>query len=198
MVDIPPLDLQQFVLTLVGDSPLITHQWSEKAKQMMRDKHAKKAQKGREKRDPVQEFEEATYYLPKPVTLDGQETEFGMPAVAFKAAAVASCRFVPGLAMTEARGAFHVLGELVPIFGERTMREDMVRVGNGAADIRYRPEFSPWSTTFIVQHNAAAISMEQVLNLFSIAGCGVGVGEWRPSSKSSGPYGRWHIAKESD
>lgn len=98
--------------------------------------------------------------------------------------------------MTAARGAFHIQGELVEIVGEPKPREDMVRVGMGTADIRYRAEFSPWKVRLSLSYNAGALSPEQIVNLFNIAGFGVGVGEWRP--EKDGSYGRFHVAQEGE
>jgi hypothetical protein len=72
------------------------------------------------------------------------------------------------------------------------MREDMVRVGMGTADIRYRGEFKQWFTTIAVKYNANVMSAEQILNLMQTAGFAVGVGEWRP--ERDGQFGRFHVA----
>ena len=34
-ITLPPMNLQVLKITVVGDSPLISHRWSEKAKEMM-------------------------------------------------------------------------------------------------------------------------------------------------------------------
>ena len=49
-------EMQQSVLTtrIQGISPFIQHKWSEKAVQMMKDKHAGVRVKNREIRDPEQ------------------------------------------------------------------------------------------------------------------------------------------------
>lgn len=187
-IELPRLDLQRLTVALVGDSPLICHAWSAKSKREMLDKQMKKAKQKREAKDPQRDFEESLYKL------DGGG--YGFPAVAFKSAMVGACRFVEGVKMTEARGAFHVVGEMVPIEGEPTRREDMVRVGMGAADIRFRGEFKTWRAILDIQYNAAAISAEQIVNLLNVAGFGVGVGEWRP--ERDGSYGRFHVATEKE
>jgi hypothetical protein len=186
-IDLPKLNLQQMDIKIVGDSPLICHAWSQKSKRAMLDKQMKRARQKQPTKDPEQDFEDSLYPLP-----DGNG--YGFPSVAFKSAAVGACRFVEGVKMTEARGAFHIVGELVPIEGEATPREDMVRVGMGTADIRYRGEFKQWSATLPIQFNANVISAEQIINLLTLAGFGVGVGEWRP--ERNGPYGRFHVATE--
>ena len=187
-VSIPAVDIGTFSLRLVGDSSLVVHKWSDKAKKMMLDKQMKKAKGGKEAKDPEQDYQDSLYHMP-----DGEG--YGFPAVAFKAAAIGACRFVDGLSMTEARGAFHVQGELVRIEGEPQMREDMVRLETGTADIRYRGEFPKWETTISIRFNRQALTVEQLINLFNIAGFSIGVGEGRPlGRKSSGSWGMFHVA----
>jgi len=77
-----------------------------------------------------------------------------------------------------------------------TMREDMVRVGMGTSDIRYRAQYWPWAVDLIVEFNPLAMSAEQVLNLFNTAGFACGVGEWRP--ERDGSNGRFRVAEASD
>lgn len=187
-INLPPLNLQMVQVKLIGDSPLICHAWSKKAKQQMLDKQMKRAKQAKEAKDPEQDFLDSLYPLPS--------GGYGFPAVAFKAAGVSACRFADGLKMTEARGAFHILGEMVEIAGDPSPREDMVRVGMGTADIRFRGEFKTWSATLNLRINTAALSIEQVMNLFNLAGFGVGVGEWRP--ERDGSYGMFHVAGEGE
>lgn len=183
-IEVPNFARGRATLTLAGDSPLICHAWSDKAKKMMLDKQMKKAKGGKEAKDPEQDFYDSLYHHP-----DGG---YGFPVVGFKASAVSACRYVDGLPMTVARGAFHINGELVKIEGsDPTMREDMVRVGMGTADIRYRGQFDPWNAKLDLVYNPQALSLEQIVNLFNIAGFGVGVGEWRP--EKDGQYGRFHV-----
>lgn len=187
-ISIPRIDVRQLEVSLVGDSPLICHRWSEKAKQQMLDKQMKKAKTAKVAKDPDEDFRASLYEHP--------EGGFGFPCVAFKAAAVSACRFSDGIKMTEARGAFHVVGELARIEGTPTMREDMVRIAMGTADIRHRGEFKTWRTTLRIAYNASVFSPEQIINLLNLAGFGVGVGEWRP--EKDGSYGRFHVATSGD
>lgn len=182
-VSVPRINIQRMLISLIGDSSLISHRWSEKAKKEMLDKQMKLAKMAKQAKDPQKDYEESLYVHP-----DGG---YGFPCVAFKSAAVGACRFVDGVKMTEARGAFHVIGELARIEGEPSMREDMVRIGMGTADIRYRGEFKQWSTTLTIAYNTAVLSPSEIINLFNLAGFGVGVGEWRP--EKDGSYGRFHV-----
>ena len=184
---VPQIDIQRMNVTIIGDSALMTHAWSDKAMKMIEAKQAKKATKGKEARDPHQDYLDAHYWTP--------EGKPAMPSIAFKSAAVSACRDLD-MKMTEARGRFHIQGELIEIVGEPHMRTDMVRVGMGVADVRYRPEFIEWSATLPITYNATTISPEQIINLLNVAGFGVGVGEWRP--EKSGQHGRFHVATQED
>lgn len=192
VVSVPELSLGRVDLVLIGDTPLIMHRWSQKAKQMILDKQMKRAKQAKEAKDPQRDFEESIYRM-----ADGRP---GFPATAFKRAAVGAARWADSK-MTELRGAFHILSGpdgLVPIDSPNPprMREDMVRLETGVADIRYRAEFWPWSAPVSVLYNIGAISVEQLVNLLNIAGFGIGVGEWRP--ERNGDYGRFHVAREGE
>jgi len=187
-ITLPKMNIQMLVLTLVGDSPLISHAWSERVKKAMLDKQLGVPDVGREKKDPQRDYEESLYKLPN--------GKFGFPAVAFKSAAVSACRFVEGVKMTEARGSFHIIGDMIEIQGEPSMREDMVKVGMGLPDIRYRAEFKKWKAKVKIRYNANAVSQEQVVNLFNVSGFGIGVGDWRP--ERDGSFGMYHVGTEAE
>jgi hypothetical protein len=185
VIELPKMDIQTMEITLVGDSPLICHKWSDKAKKMMLDKQLKKAKTAKAAKDPEQDFKDSLYPHP-----DGG---YGFPVVAFKAAAVNACSHVDGVTKVAARGAFHINGEMAKIEGsDPEPREDMVRIAMGTADIRYRGQFVEWRTTLEVRYNVNVLSAEQIVNLFNVAGFGIGVGEWRP--QKNGSYGMFHVA----
>ena len=187
-ISLPRFDLRAMTIRLIGDAPLICHAWSHKAKTEMLDKQMKKAKQAKAAKNPEQDFRDSLYVHP-----DGG---YGFPSVAFKGAAVDACSHVDGITKVEARGAFHINGDLVKIVGTPTMREDMVRVGMGTADIRYRGQFDPWSVEFTIRFNASTLSPEQIVHLFNIAGFGIGVGEWRP--QRDGSFGLFHVATEGE
>lgn len=204
-VIIPAINIQTAIIKVVGDSPLIVHKWSEKAKKEILDKQMKKAKtKGHDAKDPVKDFIDSLYWLdgePEEKTEEGfakaiqsGNARFGFPSVAFKAAAVAA-GYRSGITPNKVsmNAAFHIDGEFVEINGIPEMREDMVRVGgiSRAADIRYRGEFKEWSAVFQVKYNASVISLEQLANLFNLGGFACGLGEWRP--EKGGAFGMFHV-----
>lgn len=181
-IQLPALQIKTLSLMLVGDSALIVHAWSEKAKRQMLDKQMKKAKQAKEAKDPEADYEACFYRTPTGA--------YGFPSIGVKAAMVGACRFVD-MKMTEARGAFHIDGEMLTVIGEPRPREDMVRVGMGTADIRYRPEFPEWKIPVEVKYNSSVVSAEQIANLLNTAGFAIGIGEWRP--ERNGSYGRFHV-----
>lgn len=195
VIELPKMNIQVMNIRLMGDSPLISHKWSQKAKRQILDKNMKKAKAAKEALDPFFEFCESMYWLSEmpahPTQTDVDGAAFGFPAVAFKAAAVDACSHVDGITKVEARGAFHIQGDMVKIQGAPALREDMVRIGMGTADIRYRGEFKEWSVEFLVRFNANVLSAEQIVNLFNTAGFAIGVGEWRP--QKDGSFGMFHV-----
>lgn len=195
-VNIPAINIREFSLKIVGDSPLIVHAWSEKAKREMLEKQMKKAKSGKEAKDPFNDFVDSLYWMSekpkKPTMKDVEKAKFSFPAIAFKAAAVdGGYRSGVTANKTASRGAFHIVGDMVEIIGTPEMREDMVRIGMGTADIRYRGEFKKWSAVLNVRYNADAMSMEQIVNLFNIGGFACGIGEWRPAK--DGSFGMYHV-----
>lgn len=204
VVEIPRIDIRQVVIHIVGDTPLITHKWAEKAKKEMLEKQMKKAKtSGKDTKDPVRDFIDSLYWLegkPKNYTEKAfiealnNGARFGFPAVAFKAAAV-SAGYRAGVTQNKVsmNAAFHIDGELVEIKGIPQMREDMVRVGgvSKVADIRYRGEFPTWTADIVVKYNAGVVSPEQIANLFNLGGFACGVGEWRV--EKGGSFGMFHV-----
>ncbi len=180
---------ETILVPIIGTTPLITHRFSEKAKRQMLD-----AMQGRKSpkvaKDPAAEFEAAKYKFD-----DGGE---GIPVIAFKAAAVGGARFYHGVTMTQIKQFLFFRGEtgvdgqsLARLEAESRMREDVVRVGRGGTDLRYRPEYPEWKTTLTVTYVTAALTRNSVLSLIDAGGMGIGVGEWRP--EKGGDFGTFQI-----
>lgn len=195
-IQIEAIQSETIAVPIVGTSPLIVHNFSEKSKrQMLEAQQGKKAMK--QARDPEAEYLAAFYRI---ATDDGEE-KFGFPVVAFKAATVGAARFWKGLKMTELRQFMFMHGvytpadaqQLVEIYGEPHMREDVVRLGGASrsADLRYRPEFTEWSAVLKVTYVKSALSRSSILSLIDAGGLGIGVGEWRPEKK--GEFGTYQI-----
>ena len=196
-IELPPLNIQTIDVPIIGDSPLICHAWSKKAKEQMLAKHMKKAGGGKAAKDPWQDFCETLYWLdgmpPTPTEDDIINGRFGFPSVAFKAAAITAVTSTGGMTKVMARQCFHIEGEYVEILGPApSQRFDITRVGM-TTDTRFRAEFETWGAILRVKHNANVLSAEQVIGLFEAGGFGVGIGDWRP--ERDGVHGRFHVAR---
>jgi hypothetical protein len=206
---------------VVGETPLIVHQFSEKERQRMLDDQMGKVNPvKREPKNPLQCFRDSLYRLP-------EGRGFGIPARAFKAAAVTVSNDI-NLMKTQMKRCVRVLGPdlnpldvdaLIPIEADpittpitaedkqywkemeferkhgASMRQDIVRLANGSADIRFRAWFPKWACILNVTYNEGMMNEEQILALFEAAGFGSGVMEWRPSAphSDSGQYGSFTI-----
>lgn len=196
-VELKPINRRKISVRLIGVSPLICHRWSEKAKEMIRAKQQEgKKTKNRELRDPEAECKSATYWC------DEKETVPGLPAVAIKAAVISAAHNDLGFPKTLLKKAMfiHPMGREVVIplepakgkgkvSGELT--EDMVRVGQGSTDMRYRPYFYDWAVTTHWEVDTDLLQVQDLLTLLDRAGFGVGVCEWRP--ENGGEYGRFRV-----
>ena len=188
-VTIKPLNIELLELKVVGDTSLIVHAWSDKAKKEIAAKQAGK-KVAREKRDPVEEYKASLYHFPS--------GGYGFPATAIKNAMTEAAHKDVGVPKTLIRKSLFVHGEpdengmqLIRIDGEPVMRTDMVKIGAGTSDLRYRGEFPEWSMDVLIRYNADVMSPDTIVNMLNLAGFGVGVGEWRP--EKNGQYGMFHI-----
>lgn len=187
-LQIKPIVRKAITLRIKGTSPLVMHKWSEKAKGMMRDKQAGKKTKNRDARNPEQECIDATY-----MTHDGK---FAIPGMALKRAFISAAHKDIGIEKTLVRKALFIQIEdpdgLIPIdTAPPVMREDMMRVGQGIADLRYRPEFKRWSSIFTIEFDAELLTENDVIALVNRSGFGVGILEGRPEVGRD--FGRFEI-----
>lgn len=221
VITIKPLELKKIPIRIAGDTPLIVHAWSEKAKKEMLDtQQGKNKTRKKPTKIPFDDFARALYWMtempeteiedpatnePRMVVTEElfdeaikQGAKFGFPANAFKMAANASA-YRLGWVKNQMglRGAYFLNaengGELVEIKGSvPKLREDMVKVGMGSADLRYRPIFEEWYCDMILEYNASGdMKLDDILNCIQAGGYVCGVGEWRP--EKDGDFGRFHI-----
>lgn len=186
-INLKPIQKIRVTMEIISTTPMIQHKWSEKGKTMMREKHQGKKTKNREIRDAELEFAEAGYR-----TASGEPA---IPAMAIKSAIIGAAHKDIGIEKTLVRKALFLVCDsdlLIPIKADAPiMREDVVRVGIGKADLRYRPEFSEWSAVVTFDIDGELLRIEDLVNLIDRAGFGIGIGEWRP--EKGGEYGRFCV-----
>ena len=208
VIEIRPIEIKKVTIRIVGDTPLIMHAWSEKAKRMMLEAQMGIAKgKKKEAKNPVDDFIRSMYWLtpmPQDGTMESFEeaiangARFGFPVTAFKQAAI-SAAYRMGWAKDKMsmRGAFFIDSDengMIEIHSDTPeMREDMVKVGMGTADIRYRGEFKNWYADLTISYNAnGQYGLENIVNIINAGGYVCGVGEWRP--ERDGQNGMFHVA----
>ena len=210
-LEVRSVEIERVSISIVGDSPLIVHAWSEKAKRQMLEAQMKATKtKGHDPKNPVEDFINSLYWVGQKPTDYTEEAfaaaveagaQWGVPVTAIKQAA-ASGGFRSGALKDRMgiRGSFFIEGvqvggdTLAVIEGPApVMREDMVKVGMGTADLRYRGMFESWRMNLTISYNKnGPISLEQIVNLINLGGYMVGIGEWRP--ERDGQYGMFHVA----
>lgn len=192
-IQIPAPRFETLEFRLVGTAPYMQARFAEKARQAMKAKHiagsvAKKGAK-KEPRDFQSDYEQAMHR--------SAEGWSGIPASAFRAAAISACRLV-GFKMTLAKLSVFIEADgidvldgtpLVRIYGEPEVSEMLVRNATGVADIRVRPLWREWHCILRVRYDCDQFSREDVANLLMRIGTQVGIGEGRPDSKSSNGLG---------
>jgi len=183
------LSLKRADVRIEGLTPLVVHAWSSKAKEQLLANQQGGKRRIREKREPEQEFEAARYRLS-----DGTD---GIPVVAIKASITEAAHKDLGVSKVSVRRALFIEGDeggLVRLdAAPPLMREDIVRVGMGSADLRYRPQYNPWALNLRLTYDADLLNAETVFNLIERAGFGGGLGEWRP--EKGGEWGRFQVAR---
>lgn len=218
-ININILGIEEVQFTIKGESPLIVHKWSEKAKKEIRDKQTGVAKKTKHDiRIPTNDFIDSMYWLsvePRHGTNDDDAWEnfakavqdgahFGFPLVGIKSSIISgAARGGLDVKMTELRGTFFLTSpyrndnyhEYAEIISDvPVMREDMVMVGgmSKSADLRYRAEFRNWHCDLIMRYNKnGKYSIEQILNCVNYGGFVTGIGEWRP--EKDGQFGMYSL-----
>ncbi len=194
---------KRFTIWLVGDTPLITHAWSEKARREMLAKQVKGTKAGKEARDPESDFVNSLY------DMDGG---YGFPAMGFKNCVLSAAHKDKGIARSAVMSALWIDADmvrarpalagaicdmpLIRIYGSKPeMREDMVKVGAGlnkTASLAYRGQFTTWAIRVTGRFNASVLTAEALAFLIQEAGISYGLGEWR--NEKRGVFGAFHLA----
>lgn len=203
-----PTAYKRFSIWIVGDTPLITHAWSHKAKLEMLSKQTKAVKGGKEVRKPEEDYVNSLY--------DMGDGTFGFPITGIKNALLSSAHKDKGLARTSVMGAVFLDAHMVRtrpalssaicdmplarIYGSKPeMREDMVKIGAGlnkVANLAYRAQFTIWAMPISGRYNSSVITDEALAFLIMEAGMASGLGEWR--NERRGTFGAFHLATDEE
>lgn len=176
-------------------SPLVMHNWSVKAREMMRNKKLGGRTKDRTVLDSEAEAEAAAYRL--------EDGRYGIPISALRGALHSAAHKDLGIPKTLIDQGLFFLADgmdrtwMTPLVciespGPKT-REDTVRVGMGSADLRYRPSFLEWGAKLRIEYRTDQLTAAVIVNLLDRAGFSVGLCEGRP--ERGGDWGRFEISR---
>lgn len=218
LVKIKPVELASFPLTIIGTAPLIVHNWSEKAKKQLIDTYTGNDDitEKKEPKDPMAEFIGSLYWLEgKPtreeIKMDAElafnmavrnGARFGFPISGVKKAANTAAyhqKWVPNRSALRAtyflRCEDAFLAEIKTPDGRPAVpdvREDMVKIGQGSPDIRYRGWFPEWRMDFYFEYNEGGqFSPSELVTCIEAGGVLTGIGEWRP--ERDGNFGTYKV-----
>lgn len=190
---IQPIERQTILVPIQSVSPLITHAWSEKAKETLKGSTGHKKQaKVKEDRNPQAEYEGAMHRF--------DDGGYGFPTLGFKAATISAARLYDGVSMAELKQLVYFTGEtgsegtLLTRFDtckDPWMRSDVVRLTFKSTDMRYRPQIDEWTAQLAITFLPNILSRDSIVALVNAGGLTAGIGEWRPSK--GGDYGQYQV-----
>lgn len=191
-VQAPKIEVAEF--RIVGTAPYVQNRFSEKARAKMRRTQEGGSTTRKGAKREAKQFDEAF----QAATHRDADGHCGIPAPAFRNAAISACRLV-GFAMTRAKISLFCEADsfdaedgtpLVFIAPEPHYSELAVRNETGVPDLRARPMWDAgWTATVRMAYDADQFTLDDVTNLLLRAGRQVGIGEGRPDSKRSNGMG---------
>ena len=191
-VQLRPVEFKHLRVRIEGLNQYVQHQWDEKNRKQIRDKKTGERPKGtvaRPKCVPEDECTAAMYQLS-----DGSHA---IPVTSIKKAMLGAAHKDYGLPKTVVAGSIFIHAEEGTLTKLDTpgykMREDVVRVGNQQADLRYRPEFERWGVDLLIEYDSETLNPELIVNLLERAGRKIGIGEGRPEKQSGLDWGRFTV-----
>jgi len=201
-IHIAPPNIKTGEVWIKGTAPLVIHKFSEKAKNMIRDKQAAGSVANTKKKREAKNFDEV-FEGARHKSFEGWD---GIPAPAFRNASISACRLV-GFKMTMAKLSIFIEADgfdategtpLVKIYGgEPRKLESMVRLATGVCDISVRPQWLEWGARLRIRYDADQFTASDVVNLIARVGMQVGICEGRPDSTNSAGMG-WGTFEISD
>ena len=190
-------NIQRAKFRIIGTAPLVQNKFSARVLEgMAADQAAGPTAKKKAKREP-KDFDlcakEATHYSVKGWA--------GIPASAFRAGLISTCRLL-GFPMTLAKLSVFIEADgyerdrfgmqpLVKITKGKPERTDFaVRNATGVADIRPRPMWlEGWEAVVTIRFDGDQFTLQDITNLLARMGEQVGIGAGRHDSKDSAGMG---------
>jgi hypothetical protein len=198
-VTIAEIKMTEMTFCLVGQSPLVIHAVSAKAKGSLLFPAPKKnaAEKATSmKHEPYEEFLDACYRFRDE---DPTPTRLYMPAGAFHGAMAQAAIDMVGAKKAQIGRLTTVIGGKIPIYGVPQLWQTIVRSSDMARtpDVRTLPILPEWAAMVTVKFVGSLIKPQSIGNLLGAAGVIVGVGDGRPE-KGKLSMGQFRLCGEDD
>lgn len=189
-VRISPPELETIKVRIEGISGLIVKAMSAKVIKGIEDSQTGTGTRSKAKpaRKPEEEYEDCFHKMP-----DGK---YAVRAIWFKKAMEMMATFSEGLFKKDVKCGIFVHGDLIPLVkhSQPWMRTDWVRLsGIGKkTSLCYRPQFDTWEVDLTMTVDLGILSVDEAINLLSVAGSRNGIGERRPQTEGA-QWGRFKI-----
>ena len=170
-------DIAKCVILLKGNTPLLCN------RRRLDDKIGPKKVK-----DENREFLACLYPM--------ENDQYGFPASGFKKCFVEASKGRKWFADSQINGkrimgGLTIMSEIILIEGSPTPREDYVVINRKDTIRRIRAEFKEWKCAVPIMFIANLLNINQIVNVISIAGMAIGIGDWRP--QKGGSFGTFEI-----
>lgn len=189
----------QLTFQIVGESPLVPHAMSFKAKSSLIFPSKKKTQAERDttmKHEPFEEYRDAAYKFRDE---DDADTRLYMPGSCFHAAMANAAIDMVGAKKAQVGRLTSIVGDKIPVWGVPQVWSTIVRSSDMARtpDVRTLPILPRWAALVTVSFVSSLIPAASVVNLLGAAGDTQGIGDGRPG-KGKLSMGKFRIAGEGD
>lgn len=197
-IEVPQLDRETAEFFIVGETPLIFNQMSEKAKRSLLMPPGRKtaAQKATTlKHVPIEEFRNSVYTLAD----ETAPTLLGFPATAIKKAMANAAVDIPGATKAAIGRLVRVHEYRIPVYGTPQVFTTVVRSADASRtpDIRTRAIVPEWALTVTVSFVRPLINVQAIANLLAGAGELIGIGDFR-QQKGAGDFGLFRVTTDDD
>lgn len=218
-IKIKPIRDIETTIRIMGDTPLIVHKWSTKAKRMLKAGKAEYSDNDitetEEHAGKMESFINSLYWITEKPTEYTEEAfidavnkgaRFGFRVEAFKNAAIDAAYSKKWISNKKSvKGLFFIKPDVVDDEGNQLVeikcdappeiREDIVILSgmSRTPDLRWRPQFTNWCVDLHIRFDADGIyPLQDIVNMINAGGRYCGVGEYRP--EKDGQFGMFHVA----
>lgn len=216
--------MRTYTVSITGSSPLLMHwdniAWADELTRWREDPQNKKTSKAGDDRSPAWSWLGSLYNDGANVALPSDnlmralmESGASVPVPGGKNGKTFKAQSQSGMLVREEFWPVLVDGEPIPFAPLRELRaeHDFERHGAAAVEqrfslfvkrarvgmtkhIRVRPRFDRWGLRGTIDVWDEQITGQVLVNLFAVAGAYKGLGDWRPSGRTPGPFGRFSAA----